>query len=401
MDKAKKEAQECIDAYGNEEAKSVLAEVSRIATLTSVNNNQVETEDIVFSCPPQNVYEFDEEGYKTKAYGGSETALIQMARLLKEKTGRTVKVFAMRNDDLVADSGVEYLSNKNLSDYFSKNKPKVHVQWRHNIKLTNAKSYLWCHDLFTPTVESGLNADKFLALSPFHKNYTMALQGLPEDKIIVTRNGIDPSKFNYVRKPKNPNKFVYMSSPDRGLDRAMMVMDLVRKEFPDAELHVYYGIENLYKYGPAMAALADKLKGMMSDRPWVKYHGFTEQNKMYEEVSDAVVWIHPCNFIETYCISALECLANGIFPVTRRLGALADTLKDAEKKRQAILIDHQTWDDEAFWLKKYADACCRVVLNRQWENIEFDLDENSWANIADTWIEFMGLNDAKEKAEIA
>jgi len=89
-------------------------------------------------------------------------------------------------------------------------------------------------------------------------------------------------------------------------------------------------VENLYKYG--LKDLADKLKSMMASRPFVKYHGFTEQNKMYRDVADAVIWLHPCNFIESYCITALEMLALGIYPVTRRLGALQTTLADAEKK---------------------------------------------------------------------
>lgn len=394
LDKARKEAEECLVLYKNPEAQTVLDEVNRVAKITSVKNNQIEVEDIVFTCPPQNAYEFDEELYKTKPLGGSETALVQMAKLLKEKTGRRVIVFNMRENDLLADSGVEYVSNKKVSEYFSRFKPACHVAWRHNMKLTDAPTYLWCHDLFTPSVEQAHNFDKFLALSPFHKNYTMGLMGVPEEKIIVTRNGIVPERFKKEKVVKNPNKIVWMSSPDRGLDRAMLIMDEVRKEFPDVELHVFYGIENLSKYGPVMAALADKLKLMMEERPYVKYHGFTEQSKMHEMTKDAAIWNHPNDFIETFCITALECLGNGIFPIARRLGALADTLGDAAEKRQAILLDYDYKDaDECIRLHK--NAICRAILNRQWENIDFDVEKHSWASVADEWIGFMSLKKAE------
>ncbi len=396
LDQAKKEAQNCIDSFGNEEARDVLTEISRVSTLTSVKNNQKECDDIVFTTPPQNAYPFDEEIYKTKPLGGSETALVQMARLLREKTGRRVIVFNQRQDSLVADSGVEYVSNAKVAEYFSKWKPSVHIAWRHNIKLTDAPTYLWCHDLFTPGCEKVHNFDKMLCLSPFSKNYVQGLQGIPEEKIIVTRNGIDPKKFAFDRKPKNENKVVWLSSPDRGLERALLVMDEARKEFPNLELHVYYGIEGLYNYGPVMSALADKLKSMMFDRPWVKYHGFTEQNKMYQEVSDAVVWLHPNNFIETFCISAIECLANGILPVVRRLGALADTLKEAEACRGAIMLDYEWSDEDA--VKKHANALCRALLNRQWENIKFDISKHDWASIADEWIETMNIKSLVNEA---
>lgn len=389
MDKAIKEASECVDKYNNEEAKAVLLEAERVNKLITLDQNQEKVPDIVFSCPPQSMYEFDEEIYKTKGMGGSETALIEMARNLKEITGRPVKVFNMRQSALTADSGVEYISNSLLNDYLSKHSPAVHIAWRHNIRVTNAPTYLWCHDLFTQGVESNHGFDKIMCLTPFHKNYVKGLQGVPDDKIIVTRNGLTPDKFNFERKVKNPNKSVWMSSPDRGLDRAMYVMDEVIKDFPDMELHVYYGIEGLYKYGPQMSALADHLKKMMSERPYVKYHGFTEQNKMYQEVSDAVLWCHPCNFIETSCITAMEMLALGIYPVTRKLGGLKDTLADAEAKGHAILLDHDATNPQE--IKAYANAVCGVILNRSWERIDYDIQANSWKQISKEWVEFMNL----------
>jgi glycosyltransferase involved in cell wall biosynthesis len=390
LDKAKKEAQECIDLYGSEEAKQILSEVSRVSTLTTIKNNQTQTEDIVFTTPPQNAYEFDEELYKTRPMGGSETALIQMAKELKQKTGRNVIVFNMRENDLVAESGVEYRSNKRLAEYFSKHKPRTHIAWRHNIKLTEAETFLWCHDLFTPGCESVQNFDKMLCLTPFHKNYVQGLQGISSDKILVTRNGIDPSKFQFEKKAKNPNKVVWMSSPDRGLDRAMLVMDEVIKEFPKAQLDVYYGIEHLHKYGPHMAALAEKLKAMMDERPYVKYHGNTEQTKMYREVSDAVVWSHPNNFIETFCITALECLANGIYPIVRRLGALGDTLREAEASGSATLLDY-AWDD-ASAIEIQANAVKDALHNHSWNTMkEFDLEAHSWSAVASEWVEMMNL----------
>lgn len=395
MDKAKKEAQECVELYQNEEAQGVLKECERVISLITVNNNQEETEDILFSCPPQNVMEFDEEIYKTKPMGGSETALIQMARNLKELTGRPVKVFNQRSSDLVAESGVEYISNAKLNEYVSKYKPKVHIAWRHNIKVTNAKTYLWCHDLQTQSVESMHNFDKIMCLTPFHKNYVRGLQGVPEDKIWVTRNGIDPSKFAFEKKPKDPNKIVYASSADRGLDSCMLVMDEVVKEFPEAKLHIYYGYENLYKYGPQMSALADKIKTMISDRSYVIYHGFTEQNKMYQEIQDAVIWLHPCNWVETSCITAMEMLANQVFPITRSLGGLKDTLNEAREKNQAVLLDHEFNDDTHRFtpadIKRYYNEVCKALLNKSWERIDYSLEDHSWKTVAQEWIKEMGL----------
>lgn len=399
LEQAKTEAVSCIEKYNNAEAKEVLVEVEKYITLVKLDNNQTVVDDIIFSTPPQIAYPFDEEVFKTKAMGGSETAIIYMAKYLKEKTGRRVIVFNQRSEDLVAESGVEYVSHSKLTQYFSQFRPKAHIAWRHNIKITNTPTYLWGHDLFTPGVESIQNFDKFLALSNFHSNYTQGLQGVSESKVIKTRNGINPDKFKFIRKDKDPNKLVWMSSPDRGLDRCMLIMDKVVEKFPKATLHVYYGIENLYKYGPVMTDLANRLKFMMNARPYVKYHGFTEQKKMYQEVSDAVVWLHPNNFIETFAITALECLANGIYPVVRRLGALADTLRDAETNGDALLLDY-AWDDVSS-IELHANAVMSVLTDQRWRQMKpFNFEKHSWESIAVEWIEFMGLSSEKRK-EIA
>lgn len=399
LDKAKAEAKECAEKFGNDEAKGIFEELSKIVVFDGSAKGRAKASDIVFTCPPSNAYPFDEELYKTKAMGGSETALIQMAKLLKEKTGRRVIVFNPREAKLTASSGVEYWPQSELNKYMSETVPAVHVAWRHNIKVTDAPTYLWQHDLFTPGVETAHNFDKMLCLSQFSADYIQGLQGVPAEKIVITRNGIDPEKFNFERKEKDPNKIVWLSSPDRGLKRAIWTMDKVRVEFPKAELHVYYGIENLHKYGPAMAALADELKQMMDARPWVKYHGFTEQNKMYRDVSDAVVWLHPADFIETYAITAIECLANGIYPVTRRLGALKNTLAEAEANGDAILLNHDCVTELEF--RGYKDATLDVLRERRWEKMKpFDLEANSWGKIADSWIEFMNLKQGTlEKAQ--
>lgn len=383
LEEAKAEAQECVDKYKSEEAKGILKELDRIKGLISLDNGQEQTEDIVFTCPPQSAYEFDEEIYKTKPLGGSETALVQMAKELKRKTKRPVKVFSMRTTDLVADSGVEYIDNKKATEYFSKFRPKVNVAWRHNMEMTSAKSAVWSHDLVTPGCESRQTFDTLMCLTPFHKEYVQGMQNVPDNKIWVTRNGVTPEKFDFPRPPKNPNKLVWMSSPDRGLDRAMLVCDKVRETYPDIELHVYYGIENLYKYG--LAALAEKIKEMMDERPWVKYHGFTEQSQMYREVADAAVWPHCCNFIETSCITAMEMLALKVFPVTRRLGGLQDTLREAEERGHAVLLDHDATNPEE--IAAYAKEVCAAIAERKWERIEFDMEKNSWSSVADEWIQ--------------
>ena len=388
LDKSEVEAKACMEKFNSVEAKNIYDEIQRVRPLIALTGDKTDTNDIVFTTPPQTAYPFDEEIYETKGLGGSETALVHMTKWLQKYSGCNVKVFQQRDNDKVMPSGVEYISNAKLNEYMSSNNPKAHIAWRHNIKLTNAPTYLWCHDLVTPGCDVVNNFDYIFCLTNFHKNYVQAMQGISPEKIIVTRNGIDPKKFEFERPLKNKNKIVWMSSPDRGLGRAIFVMDRLRKNHPDLELHVYYGLENLYKYG--LGALADDLKKMMADRPWIKYHGFTEQSKMYRDVADAVVWLHPCNFIETYCITALEMLTLGIYPVTRRLGGLENTLADAENTGMATLLDHDCVSDQE--MEAYEKATENALLGEKWKSVSLNPTTLSWESLAKDWLEFLPIN---------
>ncbi len=238
-----------------------------------------------------------------------------------------------------------------------------------------------------PGVENGLNQDKVLSLSPFHQDFLASSQGVPRDRIVLTRNGVSPDKWFGIPRPiKNPNKFVYASSPDRGLDRVLQILDIVREKYP-VELHIYYGLDNLYKFG--QADLANKLKKMMDDRPWVTYHGFTEQKQMYKECADAAVWMHCNDFIETFCITALEMLMSGVYPITRRWGAIQDTLKQAEQLGWARLLDIDSVTPEEH--KVWAAEAIKAIETKPWENIEFDPTWYSWEHVAKDWVEMLGL----------
>lgn len=370
----------------DDESKAITAEVKRLDSISKSMKGVPECEDIWITCPPNAPYEWDWDVYKEKGVGGSETAACEMAHWLTKLSGRKVKVFNARKEEKVID-GVHYLPTAKLMDYTSKEKPWVNIAWRHNLKVTEAPTFLWCHDLFTPGAENGGLYKKILALTPFHKRFLQAQQGIPADKILVTRNGLDPSRFPPVDHAlKDPYKLVFPSSPDRGLDRAMLIMDRVVKEFPEAKLHVYYGIEHLDKWGHT--ELKNRLRKMMDVRSgYVVYHGWTDQKKLAEELRTASVWLHPCDFVETSCITAMEMACSGVYPVTRRLGGLMDTLSGPEHYGMATLLDHDCITSEEF------DAYTRETINalreRKWERVKWDAESMSWENVAKEWLEFL------------
>lgn len=389
--KAEIESNESFSRFSNAESKGLLDEVKKMTVVSGGYKNAKPCDDIVITCPPQAPYLWDGEIAKTKSMGGSETACIEMAEWLHKLSGRAVKVFNVR-ETAKTYCGVEYIPCNQLNQYMFEHKPWLHISWRHNFKITDALTYLWCHDLKTQGAENTDHYEKILCLTPFHKRYAMATQGIPEDKIIVTRNGIKPDRFNdrsttsnpYLTR-KNPNKIVFPSSPDRGLDRAMLVLDKVRETYPDLELHVFYGIEHLHKWGHA--ELQARLEVMIKERSWVKYHGATQQDVLMTHLKEAVIWLHPCDFIETSCITAMEMICAGVYPVTRRLGGLMDTLALPEKLGMATLLDSDCITESQY--KLYIDATLEALNEKKWERVGLDPNTLSWESVAREWLEIL------------
>lgn len=392
LDGAIFESKQSVELFNHESSKTLLTQFLNLKEQHDKNVKTVkkETEDIVFTCyPGSHPYPFDEELYKTKGFGGSETALVEVARHIKNITGKNVIVFNSRESEKECESGVIYKPSQTMWDYFCENKPKAHFAWRHNVKLTDAPTYLWCHDLQTPMANHSHIYEKHICLSEFHKEFVRVIQNIPEDKIVVSRNGVNKERFKGEVK-KNENKIVWPSSPDRGLERAIDIVEKARlKSGRGLELHVYYGIENLMN--SPLKEKAEMIKKMMDERPWVKYHGNIDQTKLATEMEEAVVWLYPASFIESYCITAIESMYAKCVPLVRELGALKNTVRPFHDKGWAklLFLEADTSDQKDLW----AEELLQIIENKVWEKIDMSDFDYSWKGVAEHFLEIAGLSD--------
>lgn len=384
LEDALAQAREAIALGDQQDAVAIEAEIVKLQTKASFPKagEGEQTTDIIITAPPVGLYDWDDDVYKTYGCGGSETAAIEMAHHLHNITGRKVIIYNPRKD-VKEFGGVSYRPAETLADYLVTKTPAVHIAWRHTDKLTSAKSYVWCHDLFAPGVENPENYDYVLALSPFHKQYLTGLFGVPPEKVIVTGNGIAPSRWNGA-KPEKENVVVFSSSPDRGIAQALRVMDLVVKEMPDVKFKAYYGFDNMMKAGRSEEAYA--LQQMFNERPWAEMVGNITQDKLTGELLKAKVWLYPTNFLETFGITAIEMAVSQVYPVVRSYGALPDTLKD----EPCDLINRpcETPDDIAY----YAERTIAALREEKWQLMRSSPEKYSWEAVAHSWVKFMGLN---------
>lgn len=387
LDEAKKLAKEALD-LGDPDGAKLLAELSKLQPLEPTDftiKNQDKRDDIILTCHPgTNLYEWDEEIAAEKGVGGSETAAIYLCKYLAKHTGRPVKIFNFRKEPKLVN-GVEYISNEKIPEYFRNNLPFFHIGWRHSIPVKHVPGIIWAHDLITPGLEQ-LEFKKMAVLSPFHRDYCNAMQGVPKDMMYMTRNGIEPTRFaDRANIAKVPGKVIFSSSPDRGLEHCMKIMDDVIKTNPDATLHVFYGFDNMRKFGHG--AQADYLEKMMSERPYVKFHGLVKQADLTRHFCESEVWLYPADFIETSCISALEAACAHAWPVTRSIGALTQTAGQfAERGMGTILDEHPDCNHGL-----YAKAVVKALTNKSWQKMDVNPEQFSWESVAKEWAKDLGL----------
>lgn len=265
----------------------------------------------------------------TTGIGGSETAVIEIARRLS-KSGWRVDVYnAPERWEGVYD-GVGYWELNRLG----KNEhAEVLVSWRRpqdiDLSVKVRKRILWCHDLhYGPGAGKDLSKwDAIWGVSTWHADYLAMLYDLTNTDFVP--NGINLSRFA-EKVEKTPFRCVYASSPDRGLGRLLSIWPYIVQQEPTAELHIAYGWQTIDHYiamgNHALVEAKKQLTAMIEKSPNVVWRDRLPQNKLAKLYQESYCWTYPTDFLEVSCISAMEAMAGGAVPLVSSVGALPETL---------------------------------------------------------------------------
>jgi len=148
---------------------------------------------------------------------------------------------------------------------------------------------------------------------------------IPTHKCLVIKNGVDnikPRNLNY--KKGKPIKLVYTSTPWRGLNVLLAAMQLVQN--PLIHLDVYSSTQ---VYGDKFKSANDEqfkdLYEQAKILPNVTYVGYKPNEYIKENLKNYHMFVYPNIWEETFCISALEAMAAGLYCITTDYGALFET----------------------------------------------------------------------------
>jgi glycosyltransferase involved in cell wall biosynthesis len=253
--------------------------------------------------------------------------------------------------------------------------------------LVARKIFIWVHDIVFQSSFNGQNmpnnglyfynnishkVDGIIVLSQYHKSRMMEYYNIPENKIHIIGNAINTDLFS-EEVEKQQYKFIYSSYPSRGLDMLLKVFTTIKAEFVNAELYIYRDhstftasqLQEIAKYNYIFAP------------------GFLKNEDLIREFQSSNIWLYPTDFVETYCISALEAQMAGCLCITSPLGSLSEIVGS-----RGVLIEGQ------YGSQTYIDniiKSIRVHLNSDLyknkikKGKEWALQQN-WKSISEKWL---------------
>lgn len=369
--------------------------------VTEVQNIPL-SEDVVIWCG----HTLEPWGPKTDGIGGSEKAVIQMAKRL-QKRGLNVTVYCNVPRDqrgIDPDTGVLW---HHWSAFDHMRRRGTVIFWRNVGALElpwpiNRRIY-WGHDVQRAdhwTDARIAAADEIWLLSEFHfSTLPEHLRAKIEPKLWITRNGIDADLFRrtLAETPSRTDKsVVYCSSPDRGLLSAIKAFQSAypADKHPDAVMHVCYGFNKNYRDLAAKqeyGSIPDVNRDMsyydymslcfseMDKDPRVKYYGRVDGRTLAKIMCSSTVWLYPTRFPEISCMSAMEAQAAGLAIVATTHGALAETLLGDLQFTLAFPEDPSVGEKIRKASSCYDDARRKAA--------EIACDVYDYETLADTWVE--------------
>jgi glycosyltransferase involved in cell wall biosynthesis len=269
----------------------------------------------------------------TKGMGGSETYIVEMARYIQKNGIYDVTVFC-RCDSEVVFKGVVYRPIQEFYEFVSNTTVQTCVISRYSEYLPVAiqghaeNIYFVLHDLGPTGLIIPLHPKlkKVFCLTDWHKQYFLTNFPSCAGRVDVLSYGLDQSRFQ--RGAKKPHSFLYSSFPNRGLLPLLQMWPRIVEHWPDATLEVFCDLDHewtnrVFREGivAIRGLLASGLRGVV-------VRGWVSKAELAAAWATTDIWLYPCVFQETFCLTALEAAYSGCLVVCSDLAALQNTVGD-------------------------------------------------------------------------
>ena len=324
-----------------------------------------------------------------RSLGGSESAVVFMARELARR-GHRVRVFCSCERPGEYE-GVVYDDLTGFPEFVETGSCDVFVCCRHlgglAAPVRSKVNVVWAHDAIPKPVARQMmslmyKVDRLMVLSEFHKEQFGRHLRVPDERYVVTRNGVDLGLVDEAIEgvERDRNRVIYTSRPERGLDVLLEMWPELKRALPELKLAVAW-----YENPGADAQMADYLAALRQAAealPGVELLGALTKRELYREIAGSGLMVYPAVFPEVSCISMMEAAACGTPVVASRYCALKETVADGETgvlvpgdpgsgeyQRRLVEAVVGLLGDEEQWVEMSEAGRRRVEARYQWGDI--------------------------------
>lgn len=323
----------------------------------------------------------------TTGLGGSETYIIEMSRYIKQY-GFFGEVIVFCNTPDKKSEDFEGVIYRHLDEYsYFINTNYVHTciisRYTEYLPLTfrgySENVYFVLHDI-SPigcVIPNDIKLKNIFCLSEWHAETFCQDYPIFKEKVIPFYYGVD-QKFFPVKSIKDTYKFIYSSFPNRGLYELLIMWKDIYQIQPLATLHIYSDVNHSWANSvdpDKMAIIRTLLHEYSSKNMGIFYHGWVSKTELAEAWQTSSIWLYPCTFKETFCLTALEAATTKTLVITNDLAALKYTAK------HGIILPGDATTIE--WKQNALDII-RNILNKNIDTTPYINNNYNWG-IQYTW----------------
>lgn len=226
-------------------------------------------------------------------------------------------------------------------------------------KSNHPYKILWAHHAYDQPVFVNFDhntVNHIVSPSKWNRDQLVKYHNIPEYKISVIPNGVSDI-FSY--SDKKTKTMIYTSIPYKGLEVLARIIPKIHQVHPDAKFKIF---SSMSLYGPSndqFINIYDHLKTL----PYVEYSAAVDQAELVPHYQEAAFFIHPNIWEETFCVSMVEAMKSGAYPIITNIGALAEVA--GENNASVVPIDgtptSKGYQVTENFMNSFADACCLAL----------------------------------------
>ena len=226
-------------------------------------------------------------------------------------------------------------------------------------KSNHQYKILWAHHAYDQPVLLNFDhtiVDHIVSPSQWNKDHFIKYLNVPEYKITVIPNGVADIFTHSTQKTKT---MIFTSIPYKGLEVLAKVIPLISQVHPDTKFKIF---SSMSLYGPLNDSFIE-LYEYLKTLPNVEYSPVIDREELVKHYQESAFFIHPNIWEETFCVSMVEAMRCGAYPIITDIGALAEV---AGEKNATVVPIEGTPTSKGYqvtenFLVNFSNACCLAL----------------------------------------